>query len=118
MAHRGGDHRVRARRRGRRREAGPHRERDRPAPAGRHALHPDRRPVAGALVVNATEEHLATRRSAGLFDFSFMGLYEFGDVASAQAAQTRELRGLRPGQIAYTLILNGDGGVFNDATVW
>jgi len=27
--------------------------------------------------VNAREQHLATRRAAGLFDFSFMVLYEF-----------------------------------------
>jgi hypothetical protein len=31
--------------------------------------------------VNPAEEHLATRRSAGLFDFSFMGLYELLNLA-------------------------------------
>jgi len=68
--------------------------------------------------VSAREEHLATRRAAGLFDFSFMGLYEFSELAAIQRAQTRDASALAPGQAAYTLILNDDGSVFNDATVW
>ena len=64
------------------------------------------------------DEHLATRRAAGLFDFSFMGLFEFSGLASLQGLQTRNLDEVRPGQIAYTLLLNDDGSVFNDATVW
>lgn len=67
--------------------------------------------------MSPAEQHLATRRAAGLFDFSFMGLYEFSG-ASLQALQSRDLSGLVPGQIAYTLCLNEDGSVFNDATVW
>jgi aminomethyltransferase len=65
--------------------------------------------------VSAREEHLATRRAAGLFDFSFMGLYEFEE---AGPAQTRDLDALAPGQIAYTLVLKDDGAVLIDATVW
>jgi aminomethyltransferase len=68
--------------------------------------------------VSAAEEHLATRRAAGLFDFSFMGLYEFRGKPSMQRLQTRNLDALAPGQLAYTLVLNDDGSVFNDATVW
>lgn len=68
--------------------------------------------------MSALEEHLATRRSAGLFDFSFMGLYEFDDKSELQALQTRELDALVPGQIAYTLLLKQDGAVLIDATVW
>jgi glycine cleavage system aminomethyltransferase T len=68
--------------------------------------------------VSAREEHLATRRTAGLFDFSFMGLYEFSDPGAIQRAQTRDAASLEIGQAAYTLILNDDGSVFNDATVW
>ena len=63
-------------------------------------------------------EHLATRGAAGLFDFSFMGLYEFDDAASLQPLQSRDLARLAPGRIAYTLLLEADGAVFNDATVW
>lgn len=68
--------------------------------------------------MSAREEHLATREAAGLFDFSFMGLYEFTDMEAIQRAQTRDCAALGVGQIAYTLVLNEDGSVFNDATVW
>lgn len=64
------------------------------------------------------EQHLATRHAAGLFDFSFMGLYEFPDRASLQNLQTRLLEEMQPGQIAYTLLLNDDGSVLIDATAW
>ena len=65
--------------------------------------------------MSAREQHLATRRAAGLFDFSFMGLYEFEGPGPAQ---TRDLDALAPGQIAYTLVLKDDGAVRIDATVW
>ena len=68
--------------------------------------------------MNPREEHLATRRAAGLFDFSFMGLYEFPDRSSLERLQTRDLDALEPGQIAYTLLLKEDGAVLIDATVW
>ena len=66
----------------------------------------------------AHEEHLATRRQAGLFDFSFMGLYEFAGAAALQPLQSRDLARLAPGRIAYTLLMDDDGRVVNDATVW
>lgn len=68
--------------------------------------------------MSAVEEHLATRRAAGLFDFSFMGLYEFYEKSELQRLQTRNLDDLVPGQIAYTLLVNDDGAVIIDATVW
>jgi len=68
--------------------------------------------------VSPVEEHLATRRAAGLFDFSFMGLYEFSGTSELQRLQTRDLGTIRPGQIAYTLLLKPDGAVLIDATVW
>jgi aminomethyltransferase len=68
--------------------------------------------------MNAREQHLATRSAAGLFDFSFMGLYEFSGTDALGRMQSRDLSQLAPGRIAYTLILDADGGVFNDATVW
>ena len=68
--------------------------------------------------MNAREQHLATRRAAGLFDFSFMGLHEFRGKSEVQPLQTRDLDALRPGQIAYTLLLKDDGSVLIDATVW
>lgn len=68
--------------------------------------------------MNARDQHLATRRAAGLFDFSFMGLYEFQGRAALEPRQSRRLAEIEPGRIAYTLLLNDDGIVFNDATVW
>ena len=68
--------------------------------------------------MSAVEEHLATRNAAGLFDFSFMALYEFQGRPQLQALQTRDLEPLAPGQIAYTLLLKDDGAVLIDATVW
>lgn len=68
--------------------------------------------------MNSVEEHLATRASAGLFDFSFMSLYEFARLEALQGLQTRDLRRLAPGQIAYTLLLGPDEAVLIDATVW
>jgi aminomethyltransferase len=65
--------------------------------------------------MSARDQHLATRRAAGLFDFSFMGHYE---LSSVEGLQSRDLRNLEPGRIAYTLLLNDDGSVFNDATAW
>lgn len=68
--------------------------------------------------MSAADGHLATRRAAGLFDFSFMGLYEFHERAEIQRLQTRSLDALAPGQIAYTLLLKDDGAVLIDATLW
>lgn len=68
--------------------------------------------------MSARDEHLATRQTAGLFDFSFMGLYEFHGTTELEPRQSRRLAEIEPGRIAYTLLLNDDGSVFNDATVW
>jgi glycine cleavage system aminomethyltransferase T len=68
--------------------------------------------------VSARDEHLATRHAAGLFDFSFMGLYEFRGTSALESRQSRPLADIERGRIAYTLLLNKDGSVFNDATVW
>ena len=71
--------------------------------------------------MNAAEQHLATRRAAGLFDFSFMSLTEIeGPEACAfvEWLQTRSLAALEAGRIAYTLLLNDDASVFIDATLW
>ena len=68
-----------------------------------------------------TAEHLATRQAAGLFDFSFMGCAEISGVEAGDYLdylQTRNLAGLKPGRIAYTLLLHEDGSVLTDATVW
>jgi glycine cleavage system T protein (aminomethyltransferase) len=71
--------------------------------------------------VNPIEQHLATRRKAGLFDFSFMSLVEIdgpGAYAFVDRLQTRSVASLEPGRIVYTLLLNDDATVFVDATLW
>lgn len=68
--------------------------------------------------MSSVDEHLATRRAAGMFDFSFMGLYEFVGTSELQQLQTRRLADLEKGQVAYSLLLKDNGSVLIDATVW
>lgn len=77
--------------------------------------------VTPARFSDTAAEHLATRRSCGLFDFSFMGCIEVagpGSRAFLHYLQTRDLSRLGEGRLAYTLLLRPDGTVLNDATVW
>jgi aminomethyltransferase len=70
---------------------------------------------------DAAGEHLATRRAAGLFDFSFMYCAEITGPGSRDflaALQTRAVDALPWGRIAYTLLLRADGSVLIDATIW
>ena len=48
--------------------------------------------------MNPQEEHVATRRAAGLFDFSFMGLYEFQGKTELASLQTRNLDAMVSGE--------------------
>ena len=66
-------------------------------------------------------EHSATRRAAGLFDFSFMASFEVAGAdatAFVERVQTRPAHRMGAGTIAYTLLLREDGTVLNDATLW
>ena len=70
---------------------------------------------------DACAEHCATRSAAGLYDFSFMGLYEVVGPDARQyleRVQTRNLARLAQGKLQYTLLLREDGSTFNDATIW
>ena len=78
-------------------------------------------PVQYASIV---DEHLATRRAAGLFDVSHMGrLAVHGPAASAwlESLLTRRVAGIEPGRVRYTLITSdaADTGVavLDDALV-
>lgn len=75
-------------------------------------------------------EHLHTREKAGLFDVSHMGQAFLrvegagsGDEAHERVAAAIEtivpgdIKGLRPGQIRYTLLLNEQGGILDDLMV-
>jgi len=77
------------------------------------------------------KEHLHTRASAGLFDVSHMGQAflrleslsgdgEARHAAIAALVETLtpgEIKGLKPGQIRYTLLLNDEGGIRDDLMV-
>src|SRR3977135_560053 len=74
------------------------------------------------------KEHLHTRASAGLFDVSHMGqaflrLEDASGDADArhdaiagllETLVPGEIKGLKPGQIRYTLLLNDQGGIRDD----
>jgi aminomethyltransferase len=76
-------------------------------------------------------EHTWTREHAGLFDVSHMGPsflvlnVRSGDADTDHAAVsalieplvTADVRGLKPGQIRYTLLLNTEGGILDDLMV-
>ncbi|MGA2659500.1 MAG: glycine cleavage system aminomethyltransferase GcvT [Verrucomicrobiota bacterium] len=64
-----------------------------------------------------TDEHLAVRHAAGLFDISHMGeVWIDGPQAEAFLNQvlTNDLRKLAPGHGQYTLMCNEQGGVIDD----
>jgi aminomethyltransferase len=67
------------------------------------------------------QEHLATRRAAGLFDVSHMGRFR---VTGAEAEAfllgvlTNNARALRPGHAHYTFIANEAGGAVDDAYLY
>jgi aminomethyltransferase len=78
-------------------------------------------PVQYASIV---EEHLATRRAAGLFDVSHMGrLSVTGPDAAAwlDSLLTRRVADLAPGQVRYTLVTSDEGptslSILDDALV-
>ena len=64
-----------------------------------------------------TDEHLAVRKAAGLFDISHMGevlVSGAGAEAFLNQTLTNDVRKLAPGQGQYTLLCNERGGVVDD----
>lgn len=67
------------------------------------------------------QEHLATRRSAGLFDVSHMGRLDFrgpGAEAFLQRVLTNNAAALEVGQAQYTIIPDPAGGAVDDAYLY
>lgn len=67
------------------------------------------------------QEHLVTRRHAGLFDVSHMGRFSFsgnGALAFLQHTLTNNAAALRPGCSQYTFIPNESGGALDDAYLY
>ncbi len=67
------------------------------------------------------EEHLRTRKQAGLFDVSHMGRFVIegdGALAFLQHALSNNAAGLEPGRAQYTLIPDEHGGAVDDAYLY
>ncbi len=65
-------------------------------------------------------EHLWTREHAGLFDVSHMGqLVVSGPDAAAELEKLLpgDIKGLQPGKVRYSLLLNEQGGILDDLMV-
>ncbi len=82
-------------------------------------------PFAGfempVLYSSIVEEHRAVRSRAGLFDVSHMGeirLEGADAVALAQRLFTNDVDTLEAGRVRYGLLLDHDGGVIDDVTLY
>ncbi|MFA5450038.1 MAG: glycine cleavage system aminomethyltransferase GcvT [Clostridia bacterium] len=67
------------------------------------------------------KEHLAVRQSAGLFDVSHMGeLFVSGKDAEIALNRllSNDIRGMKDGQVRYTLIPNERGGAVDDVLIY
>lgn len=67
------------------------------------------------------EEHQAVRQRVGLFDISHMGrltIYGPDDLPWIEHATTNHAARLQPGQIQYSLMANGGGGLIDDILVY
>jgi aminomethyltransferase len=63
------------------------------------------------------QEHLHTRRAAGLFDVSHMGQAILEGAAAARDLETLvpgDIAALKPGQMRYTQLLDDNGGIRDD----
>ena len=64
-----------------------------------------------------TDEHLAVRNAAGIFDISHMGEVTVSGAAAEEflnSVLTNDIRKLAPGEGQYTLMCNERGGVIDD----
>jgi glycine hydroxymethyltransferase len=67
------------------------------------------------------EEHLATRRAAGLFDVSHMGVWEASGPTAAvflDAVATNEIAALKPGESMYAQLLAPNAHVHDDCYIY
>ena len=75
-------------------------------------------PVQYASIV---QEHVATRRCAGVFDVSHMARLRFDGQDSAAFLDqllTRRVADLAPGRIRYSLLTSDSGGILDDVLVY
>ncbi|HUN22115.1 MAG TPA: glycine cleavage system aminomethyltransferase GcvT [Anaerolineales bacterium] len=70
---------------------------------------------------SVVEEHAATRKSAGLFDVSHMGVWDLRGTSAADFLDelvANDIRGLAVGQSAYTHLLDPQANVLDDLIVY
>ncbi len=70
---------------------------------------------------NVIEEHLTTRKAAGLFDICHMGEIDVGGPGAFDFLQyvlTRDLTGQKAGQMKLAVLANEAGGIMDDLTVY
>jgi aminomethyltransferase len=75
-------------------------------------------PVQYAGIV---EEHRTVRRAVGCFDVSHMGEFEFRGPDALRVLQrltTNDVSTLQVGQVQYSLLCQGDGGIVDDLTLY
>ena len=82
-------------------------------------------PFAGFMMPiqysSITQEHLAVRQKAGMFDVSHMGeIFVEGPEAEAFINHifTNEIRGFQPGKVLYGMMCYPDGGTVDDLLVY
>jgi aminomethyltransferase len=94
----------------------------------RTVLHAEHLKLGGKLIefggwempvqyTSITDEHLAVRQSAGVFDISHMGEVTVSGVGAEgflNRILTNDIRKLAPGEGQYTLMCNESGGVIDD----
>jgi glycine hydroxymethyltransferase len=70
---------------------------------------------------SVSEEHLATRQAAGLFDVTHMGVFEFtgaGAEAFLNAVSTNDVSNLKVGKAHYSYLLGVDGLPLDDIFIY
>ncbi|MCA8910714.1 MAG: glycine cleavage system aminomethyltransferase GcvT [Planctomycetes bacterium] len=73
------------------------------------------------VYTNIMEEHKRVRTKVGLFDVSHMGRYWIGGrdhIKLTDRIITNSRATMKPGQIRYSLVLNGQGGILDDVLVY
>lgn len=68
-----------------------------------------------------TDEHVAVRTAAGLFDISHMGRLSFsgtGALDFLQHVQTNNATTMKDGQVRYGLVCNAEGGIRDDVLTY
>src|SRR3989338_3176132 len=73
------------------------------------------------LYTGVIEEHLAVRNSAGIFDVSHMGEFEFRGpdaLAFVQYLTTNDISKIENGQAVYSLLCNEKGTIVDDIIVY